>query len=223
MFARSIVPVVVLAACGGGDGIGGRPSSGDVGQMTVTPECGALSQACIAQGLNAPLALGSELELSVEYRVPGSSGPPTTIASADQDVVQTPDTTTLAAVGPGMSAVMFVGPEGEVMDIIHVWVQAAAELRIQRYTENGNLLGQVQTSSQLLVGDEVFVAVEPYANSQPLLGNFDLHYQVDTDAVTLLADPVMAYYRVVARNPGRATVTFTGLGIDKTWDLEVLP
>lgn len=223
MLARSILPVALVAACGGGDGVGGRPSSGDVGQMTVTPECGALSQACIAQGLNAPLALGSELELSVEYKIPGTSGPPTTIASANQDVIQAPDDTTLAAVGPGMSAVMFVGPGGEVMDIIHAWVQAAAELRIMRYADNGTLLGQVQASSQLLVGDEVFVAIEPYANSQPLLGNFDLHYEVDTDAVTLLADPVLAFYRVVARNPGHAIVTFSGLGVDTHWDVEVLP
>lgn len=223
MVRWTIVPITALAACGGGDGTGGRPSSGDVGQMTVTPECGALSQACIAQGLDAPLALGSELELTVAYKVPGSSGPPTVLASADQDVVQTPDETTLSALGVGMSAILFVGPAGEVMDIIHVWVQEAAEMRIMRYADNGALLGRVQPSSQLLVGDEVFVAVEPYANSQALLGNFTMHYEVDTDAVAVLADPVEAWYRVVARNPGNAVVTFTGLGIDAVWNIEVLP
>src|SRR5690349_3022136 len=70
MVRWSMVAVpLALAACGGGDGTGGRPSSGDMGQMQVTPECGALSQACIAQGLDAPLALGSALELTVEYKV----------------------------------------------------------------------------------------------------------------------------------------------------------
>jgi hypothetical protein len=224
MFRWSFFTVILAAAaCGGGDGYGGRPSSGDVGQMTVTPECGALSQACIAQGLNAPLALGSELDLTIEYKVPGSSGPPTVVASADPTVVQTPGTATLAAVGEGMSAVLFVGPADEVMDIIHVWVAAPAEMRIMRYSENGALLGRVQPTSQLLVGDEIFIAVEPYANSQPLLGNFELTYDSDTDAVAIVPDPVLAWYRVVARTAGVAHLTFSGLGLDATWDIEVLP
>ena len=216
------IVIVVVAGCGDAGGIGGRPSSGDFGQITATPECGALSQACIGQGLNAPLARGSHVDLDVEYRVAGSSGPPTVLASANEAAVVT-DTTSLEAIDDGMSAVMFIGPDESVIDIIHVWVQTPTELRINRYAETGELLGEVQPSSQLLVGDEILVATEPYGNGQFLLGNFDLTYGSSSDAVAIVPDPVGGWYRVVARSPGLATVTFRGLDVVATWELEVLP
>jgi hypothetical protein len=191
--------------------------------VTVAPECGALSQACIGQGLDAPISLGSTLDLLVSYRVPGSSGPPTTLATANRAVLETTGDTSLVAVGEGMSAVLFVGPDGEVMDILHVWVAPPSDLRIQRYDESGDLLGQVQPSSQLLVGDEILVAVEPYGNGQALLGNFQMQYTSSSPAVAIVEDPVAAWYRVVARQPGMATVSFAALGKTAAWQIEVLP
>lgn len=211
-----------LAACGGDEGIGGRP--GDYGQMTLAPECGALSQACIGQGLNAPIALGSTLDVIAEYKVPGSSGPPTVLASANQAVITPASNTSLSAVGEGLSAVMFVGPAGEVIDLIHVFVQKPNELRLNRYDNAGDLLGKIQPSSQLLVGDEILIALEPYANGQPLLGNFATSYATTSSStVAIVADPVGGWYRVVARAPGTAAVSFVALGLDIAWQIEVLP
>ncbi len=214
---------LVAAACGGGGGgTGGRP--GDFGQVEATPECGALSQACIGQGLDAPIARGSTVDLAVTYKVAGSSGPPTVLASANEDVVATTDTTQLTAIRDGLSAILFVGPAGEVIDLIHVWVQAATELRIDRYDASGDLLGEVQPSSQLLVGDEILIAIEPFANGQPLLGNFALEYVTSNPgSVQIVPDPVGGWYRVVARAPGVAKVDFAALGLAKSWNLEVLP
>jgi hypothetical protein len=215
--------LIAVAACGGGaEGVGGRP--GDFGQVEAMPECGALSQACIGQGLDAPIARGSTVDLVVSYKVAGSSGPPTVLASANEAVVQPTGATTLAAVGEGMSAILFVGLAGEVIDLVHVWVQTPSELRILRYDDAGSLLGRVQPSSQLLAGDEILVAVEPFANGQPLLGNFDLSYvSTNPSTVQIVPDPVGGWYRVVARAPGRARIDFTALGNAATWDLEVLP
>jgi hypothetical protein len=191
--------------------------------VTATPECGALSQACIGQGLDAPLALGSTVDVFVEYKVPGSSGPPTVLASANQEVITTPSKTQLSAVGEGLSAVMFVGPAGEVIDLVHVFVQRTDELRINRYDSSGDLLGQVQPRSQLLVGDEILIAVEPFANGQPLLGNFVVTYQSsNAGSVAIVPDPVGGWYRVVARTPGQATITFEAFGNVITWQIEVL-
>ena len=214
--------VAALAACGGGDsGVGGRP--GDFGQVEAKPECGALSQACIGQGLDAPIARGSTVDLVVAYKVAGSSGPPTTLASANEAVLTTTGATQLRATAEGMCAVLFVGPIGEVIDIVHVWVQAATELRLNRYDESGDLLGRIQPMSQLLVGDEILVAVEPFANGQPLLGNFDLTYTSSAPAtVAIVPDPVGGWYRVVARAPGTATIGFGALGLDAGWKVEVI-
>jgi hypothetical protein len=224
LLVAGIAAAAMLAAgCGdSGSGVGGRPSSGTTTGGGTSPECGAFGQACIGQGLDAPVALGGSIEVAVSYQVAGSSGPPTSLEAVDASVLLATDTD-LEAVGPGCSAVLFVDPDGTVVDFIHVWVVAAEELRILRYNASGQLLGRVQDEAQLLVGDEILVAVEPYADAQPLLGNFALQRDVVGDAVAVVPDPVGGWYRVVARTPGTATVSFSGLGIEATWQIEVLP
>ena len=216
------VLLLVAAGCGGSnEGIGGVPGSGTSNPGT-SPECGAFGQACIGQGLDAPLAVGGRIEVAVAFQVGGSSGPPLVLEAVDTSVLQTTDTY-IEAVGPGCSAVLFVGADQAVVDFIHLWTEPAEELRILRYSPFGNLMGRVQDQVQLLVGDEVLVAVVPYANAQPLLGNFDLVRDVVGDSVVIVPDPVGGWYRVVARSAGTATVTFSGLGIEAVWDIEVLP
>ncbi|MCW5803042.1 MAG: hypothetical protein KIT31_11705 [Deltaproteobacteria bacterium] len=213
---------LAAAACSDGFGTGGTP--GDFNQVQATPECGVLSQACIGQGLNAPIARGSTVDLIVEYRVAGSSGPPIELASANEAVLRPISATQLAALDEGMSAVLFTGPDREVIDLVHVFVQKPGELRVNRYDAQGDLLGRVQPSSQLLPGDEVLIAVEAYANGQPLLGRYELAYATtDPAAVQILEDPVFGLYRVIARRPGSAKLSFAALGLDVAWDVEVLP
>lgn len=225
MLVTAVATLVALAGCGDSaeSGLGGRPSSGALGQVSVAPECGALNQGCLVQGLNAPLALGSRTELVIEYQIAGSSGPPTTLETADATVLATASATAVDAVGTGASAVLFVGPDETVLDFIHLWVAQPEELRILRYSPAGDLLGQVQDEISLLVGDEILVSVEPYAAAQPLLGNFELERTIDGESVSLVPDSVGGWYRVVARAPGDSTVTFSALGIEKTWQIEVLP
>jgi hypothetical protein len=215
----------LVAACGGGDdgfGVGGTP--GDFNQVEATPECGVLSQACIGQGLNAPIARGSTVDLLIEYKVPGSSGPPIELESANETVLRPTGATQVEAVAEGMSAILFTGPDGAVIDLVHVFVQKPAELRINRYDDEGELLGQIQPSSRLLPGDELLIAVEAYANGQPLLGRYGLQYaSTNGAAVQILEDPVFGWYRVVARSAGVAKLTFNALGLDTAWDVEVLP
>lgn len=214
---------VLMAAvgCGAGD-YGGAPWSGTYSPGTVPPECGALNQVCLAHGLNAPLAAGSFLELDLDYNIGGSSGPPATLTSADPDVITATDMT-LEAISPGASAVLFVGPDGAVMDFLHIWVALPDELRLYRFTEAGVQLGRVQDEVTLLVDDEILIFIEPFADAQPLLGNFPLEYTVDGTAVAVVPDVVTSLYRVVARNEGLSTVTFHGLGLSQPWQIEVQP
>jgi hypothetical protein len=220
MIPRILLVLGLLAGCGGSDGLGGRP--GGDGTGATAPECGALDQVCIGQPLDAPLVLGGVLELALDYQVGGSSGPPLTVDSADPTVVETIDADLLAA-GVGVSAILFVGPDDQVVDFLHVWVAPAEELRILRWADTGDLLGRVQPAIQLLVGDELLVSVEPYAAAQPLLGNFALERAVTGTAVAVIPDPVAAWYRLVAREVGAATVTFSGVDLDAAIEIEVLP
>lgn len=217
----------VASAVGCGDsaeGYGGRPNSGLIGGSgAARPECGALAQGCMGQGLDAPIALGSTLEIALDYQLGGSSGPPTDIESANPLVLKSEGKGRVTAVGEGLSALMFAAPDGAVIDFLHVWVAAPDELRVVRYGETGNLLGRVQSEVKLLAGDEVLVAVETWGKGQALLGNFLLQYETTGTAVAVVPDAVDGLYRVVARAAGASTVTFKALGLNRAIAIEVLP
>jgi hypothetical protein len=177
----------------------------------------------MGQGLDAPIALGSTLEIVMSYQLAGTSGPPTTIETANPLVLKSESGNVVTALAPGMSALLFVGPDKSVIDFLHVWVQQADELRILRYAPDGTLLGRVQDSVKLLVGDEILVSIETYSKGQALLGNYPLKYDVTATKIAVVPDPVGGWYRVVAREAGAATISFEALGLKKDWALEVLP
>jgi hypothetical protein len=208
-----------VGACG--PGVGGR--AGDAVLATgAKPQCGALGVACVGQKLDAPIALGASFELDVRYQIAGTSGPPTTIESADASVLVV-DGDHLRAVGAGASAILFVGPDRRVLDFLHLWVQPASELRIVRYDRSGTPIGRVQSSVHLLVHDELLVTIEPFAKGQPLAGAFDLGRKIDGESVAIVPDSVAGFYRVVARKPGATRVTFEALNLTTTWSIEVEP
>jgi len=236
-----VAGLVALSAAGCADnsaetsGVGGTPGGGYLGGASATaPECGALGQVCLRQRLNAPLVAGGGMELGVEFRVLGSSGPPLQLESTDEQVLKVTGAATVQAFAPGLAGLLFVGPDDAVMDFLHVWVERAEELRIQRYSPTGTLLGQVQPEVTLLVGDEVLVAVEPYSRAQPLLGVYEMERSVEPvgeeagdeepeQVLAIVPDPVGGLYRVVARAPGQVTVRFAALELEAVWQVEVLP
>ncbi len=160
----------LIASCAGE---AGAPSWGYGVSGDRPPECGVLIRVCLSSGLDAPLAAGSHTELRLIFEEAGSSGPPASLYSGDPLVI-TVDEMTVTAEGPGASAVLFLGPDESVLDFLHVWVAEADELRIIRYSQSGEIMGRVNATGSLLVGDEVLVAAEPYANGQPLIGDFEM-------------------------------------------------
>jgi hypothetical protein len=226
-WALALATVTLAAAltggCGdGGSGVGGRPTSGALGNASVRPECGAFNQTCLARGLDAPLVLGSLTELTLESQVAGSSGPPLQLHGSNPAVLKIVGSK-VKAVGVGIAGLLFKGPKDQVIDFIHVWVARPMELRILRYTSSGLQLGQVQDAVTLLVGDELLISVEPYAGGQALVGTFELHRLVTGDAVSVVPDPVGGWYRVVARQAGKAKIELKALGLTRSWSIEVKP
>jgi len=210
---------VVSVGCGGA---GGRPEAVSVGVMPARPQCGALNQACVGQKLDAPIALGSTLELDVRYQIAGTSGPPTVLEAADPAVLVI-DGSSLKAVGAGASAVLFLGPDKAVLDFLHLWVEPPTELRIMRYSSAGTLLGRVQSAVKLLVHDELLISVEPFAKGQPLIGSFKMESNVAGNSVAIVPDSVSGWHRVVARSPGPSQIKITALGLSTDWTIEVQP
>jgi hypothetical protein len=211
---------LALVGCGGGYGVGGAPSGSYA--TNARPQCGALNVACVGQKLDAPIALGGSLELDVRYQIAGTSGPPTVLAAADPSVLKV-DGAKVTGASAGASAVMFLGPDQRVLDYLHLWVQPATELRLIRYSQGGTPLGRIQNHVHLLVRDELMISIEPFANGQPLAGNFELARTLQGSSIAILPDAVSGWWRVVARAPGVTQVRFSALGLTQDWTVEVEP
>ena len=231
MMAAVAVWVTALAGCGGDDGLGiGPPSAGQLGQVTAQPECGALNQACLSSGLDVPIATGSKLGLGINFNVSGSSGPPAGLESTSPEILTIEDGV-LTGIAPGLSGVLVTGPNGEVIDFIHVWVRDAAELRLIRHNDIGQPLGTVRDEATLLVGDEILISVEALTANQALLGLFKVDWTAEliegdaegVEPVSVVPDLVFGWYRLVARAPGTVRLTVEALEQSKTLELEVLP
>lgn len=210
-------------ALGCGAGMGGRPDHGVSVGNGGKPQCGMLGAACVAQKLDAPIAVGGVLDLDLRYQIAGSSGPPSVIESADPTVLRVEGGSRVRAIGPGASAVLFLGPDRGVLDFLHLWTQTATELRVVRYTPQGTALGRVTPSFKLLAKDEILVSVEPYANGQPLAGNFELQRKLQGTSVGVVPDSVGGWYRIVARAVGTTEIAFSALGLSTTLSVEVEP
>lgn len=219
---RSIFLCLVgLVGCGAS--VGGRPDHGVSVGNGGKPQCGMLGAACVGQKLDAPIAVGGLVDLDLRYQIPGSSGPPTVLESADPTVLKVEGGSRVRALTPGASAILFLGPDRGVLDFLHLWTQTATELRVIRYTHQGTPLGRVTPSFKLLVKDEVLVSVEPYANGQPLAGNFELQRKLQGTSVGVVPDSVGGWYRIVARAAGTTEIAFTALGLSTSLSVEVEP
>jgi len=102
-------------------------------------------------------------------------------------------------------------------------VSVVAAKRLGLHRRDGGLdLGELVDDVELITGDEMLVEVEPYLNSQRLLGHGASEWTADP-AITLLRDGSLARRRVVARTPGQATLTVKAFGFEKTLTIRVLP
>ena len=216
-----------LTACGGdpdGQGLSGPPSAGALGRLNISPECGALGQACVAFGLDAPLARGARLDLVLDLRLNGSSGPPVTLRAATPEIVAAEGTRVLGA-GEGAAAILVAGPGGQVLDFLHLWVREADELRPVRTTEAGATVGPIRAHATLVVGEDLLLHFEAFGQGQPLLGQFPIEWTVEGDAAQIVEDTLVGRYRLIARAAGAARVAAYAptLGLEAALTLEVLP
>ncbi len=233
LIPTTLMALLALAACGDSAGSGiGPPSPGGFGQASLTPDCGAFNQACLATGLDTPLAVGTQLGLGISLEIPGNSALPTTLRSSNPQVLGI-SLGVATSLREGVSAILVSGPNEEVLDFIHVWSVPANTLRIVSYTENGVPLGPARDMGSLLPGDELLVAVEALADSQPLIGQFQSEWTIevlddpgiaeDGPIVSILDDVVFGLYRLVARRPGTVRLRSTALNTSTELELEVLP
>ncbi|MEL6181215.1 MAG: hypothetical protein AAFS10_19820 [Myxococcota bacterium] len=208
-----------LVACGDGS----APSTeGALEQATFAPECGSLNQACLQFGLDAPIATGASVPMSINFQILGSSGPPIRLETVMPGVLEVNGSTVLAN-QEGSTAMLVFGPDNVILDFIHLWVADPDQLQLIRRGDEGQVVGTLQTEVQMLPGDELRVSVEPYGGAQPLLGLFEADWTIEGGAVMVVRDGIAGWYRIVAREAGTATLNASALGLEVPLTVEVLP
>ncbi|MBK9071707.1 MAG: hypothetical protein IPL79_12005 [Myxococcales bacterium] len=217
---------IALAAAGafasacGDEAAGGLPGTWG-NDNAALPTCGALGRVCLANPLDAPLAIGGTTEFRIEVATAGGAGLAIDLQSAAPSIVEASGLT-LSALAEGGTAILFTADD-IVLDWLFVYTQALDAMRIVIFSQQGDLLGFAGDDSQLLIGDQAYFAVAPYASGAPLAGNFPLAIDIVGDSVRIIPDLTQARYRVIAQAAGSAVVTFSALDQQVIWNIEVLP
>jgi hypothetical protein len=203
-----------------------------LGALSGCSNQGALGQAAIGQGgsgaggvvtgFDAPVAAGASVTIAVDLSLQGGGAPPLTLLSANEDVL-TVAGETLTGVTPGIATLLLTSEGSVVLDFTAIWVQSASELALQRLTDDGAVLGEIQGDLGLVVGDSVPVSVSALSATQPLVGAPPATWSADPPIVALLDEGILGRERVVAQAAGTTTVTVSALKLTKSFVVEVTP
>lgn len=218
--AALVAAPAMLLACASDSGGG---TTGAMQQSTTRPDCAPDDTACQQDGLDAPLAVGARLELDVHLTARGVAAPKIALEAARDDVIAV-DRATLVGKAPGWSSVMFVGPDGLVMDFVTLTVEPPERLALYRLTEGGGVeASPLPETIQLAPGDDLEIAVKAFSGPVRLLGELEATWTLDAPIATLLDSGRPASRRLRVKTPGTATLTIEAAGFEETLTLEVLP
>jgi hypothetical protein len=186
-------------------------------------ECSPGDATCRRATPAAPIAVGARLRPDVRIDVDGSVMPVIALSSSREDVVAVEDGT-LVAKQPGMAAVLIAAADGTVIDFQHLWVATATGVVVERPSPVGSGVEEIVGPLQLVSGEQVLLTATMLAGAQRLAGDSDLEWIVDNQAtVSLLRDGSTGRRRLVARQAGVARVKVAALGVETTFDVEVIP
>lgn len=199
--------------------VGCASDSGALGQGAVATECSPTDFACVTAGLDGPVAVGGVVPLSLDIDAAGTSTGTMTLLSADPSVLKAAGTE-VVGMAPGVAALVML-TEGAAIDFLHVFVAEPNRLGFHRY-EDGLQRSEIVEQLELLVGDELVIDVEPYRDSQRLLGQATSTWTSGT-SIAVLREGAPGRRRIVARTPGATDLVVQAFGFEKTLHIEVLP
>ena len=199
--------------------VGCASDAGALGNAAVTPECSPTDFACVTSGLDGPVAVGGVVPLSLDADTAGTASAPMTLMSADTSVIKASGTE-VVGMGPGVAALVMLS-DGRAIDFLHVFVDAPTRLGFHRF-QDGLERGELIEDLELLVGDEIVIDVEPYRDSQRLLGHGTSTWTSGTQ-IAVLKEGLPGRRRIVARTPGETDLSVNAFGFDKSLHITVLP
>jgi len=195
---------------------------GALGQIRTGDDCAPGDHDCTVTGLQAPLAVGASMRPSVGAELRGSGSPSLTIWSAAPDVITVLDGR-ITAHREGVSALVVAMRDGTAVDFVHVWTRTPDRIELHGVSPNGDDLGELRDTVELVRGESLHILPRPYADAQHLLGDAAARWEVEPPLVDVLRDGSKGRRRLVARKPGRARLTVMSLELAQTLDLVVHP
>ena len=198
----------------------GGCGAGAMGQAVMARDCGPNDTRCVLGGLDAPLAGGAVTRPAVTVRMRGSAAPSLRLVSTRPDVLEAANGV-LIGKAKGVAAVLVASEDGTVLDFLHVWVNAPTRLELHGVTPDGSNLGTLGDSVDLLAGESLTVQPHAYLDAQELLGEADGTWVVEPPIAEVLHTGKPGTRRLLAKEPGQASVKITMLGLDVSLRLVV--
>lgn len=168
---------------------------------------------------DGPLALGATVDVDVTLDTPGIGTPALALEAADAEILQITGNQ-ITGLAPGISAVVALDDNSRVLDFFHIFVAEPDRIEIQRRGGVGEG-SDLDHGIELLVGDEISVAAQPYRGPQRLVGAAAMGWSSSSDAVAVLLDGDFDRRRIVARAPGQARVEVETMGLITAIDITV--
>jgi hypothetical protein len=204
------------------NGVAGCSTEGGLGQIEANAACAPTDLVCRTQGLDGPLAVGASVDIELTSVSSGSATPELTLESADARIF-TVSGAQLTGVGPGAAAMLISSDGGLIMDFVHVWTRAPNRLALFRHGGDWESGEELTEPIQLVVGDELVLSAELYRDAEGLLGRAETTFSSSGEALQLLQIGYPGHRRLLASEPGTATVTVEALGLSAELAVEVLP
>jgi hypothetical protein len=210
--APPLLALLTATGCGGGA----------LRQTDLSASSGATDKGALASALDAPLAVGGEVQPDIRYEVPGSAGLAAHLLSPRRDILEVRDGL-LVGKAAGTAPVLLALDGDLVVDFVHVTVRAADRIEVHGIDATGADLGELTETIELVAGESLRLVPHPYAGPNRLVGVATSTWTVDPPIALVLREGLPNRVRLMARQPGQAKVTATMLGKTKTLALKVLP
>jgi hypothetical protein len=208
----------VIAGLTGLTGCGG----GALGQVSFSDNCRAEDATCEGHGFDGPVAVGATVRPDVRVDLKGSAAPAAHFTSVADDVLRA-DRGLFEGKSPGVAAVMLVTDNGTVLDFFHVWVKEPTHLRLFEVSPNGGQGEPISSRIDLLDGESMKLAASLFGDGQPLVGDATQEWTLDRPIAAILHDGRASRRRIVALEPGKATLKVRSLEQTVLVDIVVHP